>query len=79
MILAMEVTCPDSPRSIDLEDIRETILDALQCEIEGLEICFSICSDSGREFELTAEVSCLQILEPASARACGFYVDPETV
>ena len=79
MIVALEVLCPDSPRSIPLDDVREAIVEALSDQLDGLELELCLFNDSGREFYVRADCSCIQELEPESARAAGFTIDPTEV
>ena len=79
MIIALEVTCPDSPRSVDLDELRAAIVDAAADLFDGVEIYVQIESGTGRWFELVADVGCVQELEPESARAAGFTIDPTEV
>jgi len=79
MLIVFEVTAPDAPRSLSLDDIRDAIVDEVAAQIEGMDLELTMWTDNGRELSFSAECSCVQELDPAAARNAGFIVSPTEV
>ena len=76
MIIALEVTAPDSPRSIDVQTIRDAIVEYLDCELDGMEIELYLEADNGGDHQVRCTVSCIQELDTTGT---GFYVPEDEV
>lgn len=59
MILSIEVTAPDAPRSLSMDTIRATILEHVSTEWEGLTFEIECETDDGRVRSVECEFSCV--------------------
>lgn len=81
MFIAFEVTAPDAPRSVDLDDLRAQIADALHDLIPealyGLTV--EVETPAGRVLDVEVEAGPVNILSDADARGAGFILNPSEV
>ena len=81
MFIALEVSAPDAPRSVDLADLRSQIADALADLIPdalyGLTV--EVETPSGRIIDVEVEAGPINILSDADASVIGFVPTPSEV